>query len=152
MAGLALFNKESRQIQTAESKQFDQLDTNSTLGNRALLLQDAEAKLVELSAMFDASFKTWEPKYPADFDVVDVAALAQALTQIANAPDKTPKMRKLIAKVVVRILKELAASIATDAEFEEALKEIEEHDFTEPTMLPNPFGDEGEDEDEDEEE
>lgn len=151
MAGLALFNKESRQIQTAESKQFDQLDTNSTLGNRALLLQDAEAKLVELSAMFDASFKTWEPKYPADFDVVDVAALAQALTQIANAPDKTPKMRKLIAKVVVRILKELAASIATDAEFEEALKEIEEHDFKEPTMLPNPFGDEDDDEEDEDE-
>ena len=151
MAGLALFNKESRQIQTAESKAFDQLDTNSTLGNRALLLQAAEAKLLELSQMFDKNFKVWEPKYPADFDVVDVAALAQALTQVANAPDKTPKMRRLIAKAVVRILKELAASIATDEEFDEALKEIDEHDFAEPTMLPNPFGDEDEDEEEEEE-
>ena len=149
MAGLALFNKESRQIQTAESKQFDQLDTNSTLGNRALLLQAAEQKLVELSKMFDSSFKEWEPKYPVDFDVVDIAALAQALTQVANAPDKTPKMRRLVAKAVVRILKELAAGIATDEEFDDALKEIDEHDFAEPAMLPNPFGDD-EDEEEDE--
>ena len=139
MAGLALFNKESRQIQTAESKQFDQLDTNSTLGNRALVLQDAETKILELTKMFDPTFKAWEPTYPTDFDVVDVAGLSQALAQLGNMPNKTPKVKKIEAKAAVRVLKELAAGIATDAEIAEALAEIEETDFNAQTALPDPF-------------
>lgn len=139
MVGLALFNKETRQIQTAESKQFDQLDTNSTLANRALVLQHAEAALVELSAMFDGGFKKWEPAYPSKFDVVDVAALSAALTQTTNMPNKTPKVKKIEAKCSVRILKEVAAGYVTQEELDEALQEIEETDFKEQTSLPDPF-------------
>ena len=145
IAGLALFNKETRQVQTAESKQFDQMDTNSTLKNRALLLQEAETKLIELSKVFDKSFAAWEPVYPSEFDVVDVAALSQALVVAANAPDKTPLVRKLVAKANLRIIREIASSIATDAEFEEALQEIDEHKFEEQPFLPNPFADDGDD-------
>ena len=139
MAGLALFNRETRQVQTAESKRFDQMDTNSTLGNRAVLLEDAEKKLIALSKVFDASFKDWEPVYEKEFDVVDVAAISSALTQTANMPDKTPKVRKLIAKAHVRVLKEVGSGIATDEEFEEALDEIEETDFAEMNAFPDPF-------------
>ena len=139
-AGLALFNRETRQVQTAESKQFDQLDTNSTLGNRALLLQNAEKQLVELTKVFDPNFKGWDPVYTTEFDVVDVAALGAALQQAANVPDKTPKVRKLIAKANVRVLKEVGGGIAKDEEFEEAIKEIDETDFEKMgAMLPDPF-------------
>lgn len=140
IAGLALFGRETRQVQTAESKQFDQMDTNSTLENRALMLQEAEAKLVALSKDFDASFAAWEPTYPTDFDVVDVTALSAALAVAANTPDKTPLVRKIVAKANLRILREIADGVATDAEFEDALREIDEHDFSEPSLLPNPFG------------
>lgn len=150
MAGLALFNKETRQVQTAESKQFDQLDTNSTLGRRAIMLQNAEKALVELSRIFDKNFMAWEPSYPSKFDVVDVAELSQALVQMSNMPDKTPKVKQIMAKVAVRILKELAAGIIPNAEFEDALAEIDKHDFSEPAMLPNPFGDDDDDGDDDE--
>lgn len=139
MVGLALFNKETRQIQTAESKQFDQLDTNSTLANRALVLQRAEAALIELSQLFDKGFRVWEPAYPSKFDVVDVSALSQALTQTANMPNKTPKVKRIEAKCAVRVLKEVAAGSVTQEEIDEALAEIDETDFEEPTMLPNPF-------------
>lgn len=139
VAGLALFNRETRQVQTAESKQFDQMDTNSTLENRALLLQETEKKLVELSKVFDPSFKEYEPKYPSDFDVVDVAALSAALTSAANAPDKTPLVRKIIAKANLRILREICSGIATDEEFSAAIEEIDEHDFETQPTLPNPF-------------
>ena len=139
MVGLALFNKETRQVQTAESKQFDQLDTNSTLANRAIILQHAENALIELSQMFDKSFKAWEPAYPSKFDVVDVNALAQALTQTANMPNKTPKVKRIEAKCAVRVLKEVAAGSVTQEEFDEAMAEIDKTDFDEPTMLPNPF-------------
>lgn len=153
MAGLALFNKETRQLQTAESKQFDQLDTNSTLGNRALILQGAEEKAIELSKVFDPGFREWEPTYSTDFDVVDVAALGQALTQAANMPNLTPKVKKITAKIGVRVLKELAAGIVPDDEFAEALEEIEETDFEKQNALPDPFADpfgRGSDDEEDE--
>ena len=139
MVGLALFNKETRQVQTAESKQFDQLDTNSTLANRALVLQRAEAALIELSQLFDKGFAAWEPAYPSKFDVVDVAALSQALVQTANMPNKTPLVKKIEVKCAVRVLKEVAAGMVTQKEIDEALAEIDETDFEEPTMLPNPF-------------
>ncbi len=149
MVGLALFNKETRQIQTAESKQFDQLDTNSTLANRALVLQRAEAALIELSRMFDKSFHEWKPAYPSKFDVVDASALSQALVQTANMPNKTPKVKRIEAKCAVRVLKEVAAGSVPQEEIDDALAEIDETDFDEPTMLPNPFGkDGGEDDDE----
>jgi len=140
IAGLALFNRETRQVQTAESKQFDQMDTNSTLGNRAIMIQDAERKMIDLTKVFDPSFKSYDPVYPSDFDVVDVAALGSALQVAGNMPDKTPKMRKLLAKAQVRVVKELASGIATDDEINEVLDEIEEHDFETQTLLPNPFG------------
>ena len=152
MVGLALFNKETRQIQTAESKQFDQLDTNSTLANRAIVLQHAESSLIELSQMFDKNFKAWEPAYPSKFDVVDVAALSQTLTQTANMPNKTPKVKKIEAKCAVRVLKEVAAGSVTQEEIDAAMEEIDNTDFEEPTMLPNPFEglkNKGESEDED---
>ena len=139
MVGLALFNKESRQIQTAESKQFDQLDTNSTLANRAIILQHAESALIGLSQMFDKGFRAWEPAYPSKFDVVDVNALAQALTQTTNMPNKTPKVKRIEAKCAVRVLKEVAAGSVTQEEIDEAMAEIDETDFEEQTMLPNPF-------------
>lgn len=139
IAGLALFNRESRQVQTAESKRFDQMDTNATLGNRALLLQEAEHKAVELSVMFDKSFKSWESQYNTSFDVVDVASLGEALTLAANVPDKTPTIRKIIAKVQVKLLKEAAAGVVPEEDIEDAIREIDEKDFSDPEPLPNPF-------------
>ena len=134
-AGLALFNRETRQVQTAESKAFDQLDTNSTLGNRATLLQESEIKIVAMIKVFDPGFKGWEPKYETEFDVVDVVALGQALTLAANAPDKTPIVKKICAMINVRILKELSNGIVPDDVFDDALDEIEKHDFAAQTNV-----------------
>jgi len=108
MAGLALFNKEGRQIQTAESKQFDHLDTSSTLKNRALLMQEAEVKMVILSKDLDASFAEYVPVWPSSFDVVDVQALTSLLSVIANCPDLTPAMLKMYRLLVIEIMREVA--------------------------------------------
>lgn len=145
IAGLALFNKESRQAQTAESKQFDQLDTNATLKNRALLLQEAEAKMVALSRVFDPSFAAWEPKYPCDFDVVDVAGLSDALVKIDNMPSakKLPVVARFTLKASLRLLKEVAAGVISDDDISEALAEVDALSDEElagtPPALPDPF-------------
>ena len=124
MAGLSLFNKETRQIQTAESKQFDQLDTNSTLGHRALILQAAEKALVEMSRMFDGTFKVWDPVYPVKFDVIDTNALSGTLDVIANLPDVPPIIKKMVLKAALRIIREVGG--CDDDTFAEAEKKIDE--------------------------
>lgn len=142
MAGLALFNRETRQIQTAESKQFDQLDTNSTLGNRALLLQAAEKRLVETSAFFDGTFRAWTPVYPTKFDVVDVAALGQTIQIVNNMPDLPPAMRKLVLKAALRITREVGG--CDDDSYNDALGQIDALKDDQLTGgLPDPFAGRG---------
>lgn len=123
-AGLALFNKESRQIQTAESKQFDHLDTASTLANRALLMQEAEVSLVEMSKKIDADFLEYSPVWPQDFSIVDIAQISTAVLQVGNQPDLTPSMRKMVLLASVRVLEE--ACRFEDDLLNQAMKEIEE--------------------------
>ena len=138
MAGLSLFNKETRQIQTAESKQFDQLDTNSTLGHRALVLQAAERRLVELSAAFDGAFRAYDPLYPTKFDVCDTAALSSALQMVSNLPDVTPAMRKLVLKAALRIVREVGG--CDDAAYDDAVGQIDAiSDEQMSNALPDPF-------------
>jgi len=105
-AGLALFNKESRQMQTAESKQFDHLDTASTLSNRALLMQEAEVRLVGMSKTIDRDFKEYSPVWPQDFSIVDMTQMTAAIMQVGNQPDLTPSMRKMVLVAGVHMLEE----------------------------------------------
>lgn len=123
MCGLALFNRESRQVQTAESKSFDQLDTNATLGNRALILQQAETKLVALSKYFDSTFKVYTPQYNTKYDVVDVAALSQTITLCSQMSNATPQMRRVCLKAAVRLILEVGGMDAT--EYEQCNNEID---------------------------
>ncbi len=107
-AGLALFNKESRQIQTAESKQFDQLDTESTLQHRAMILQEVERKLVALSKMIDPLFVEYDPVWPRSFDVVDIEAETRAISMISHLPDRTPSMIKIAMLASVKLLESMS--------------------------------------------
>lgn len=127
MVGLSLFNRETRQIQTAESKQFDQLDTESTLKHRAQVLQEAEERLVVMSAVVDSLFKSYTPAWPTSFDVVDAQADSTALTLISNMPDVTPSMRKMVLLAAVRVL---TALNGYDKELlKKAQDEIDQMDF-----------------------
>lgn len=147
MAGLALFNRETRQIQTAEAKAFDQMDTNATLGNRALMLQDAEKRLVALSRYFDPSFREYEPVYPAKFDVVDAAAMSQAIQVVVNLPQATLGMRKICLRSSLKLLQEMGA--VEGADYDEAMAEIdalrraEDPSFRSPRFGAEDDGDDG---------
>ena len=146
MCGLALFNRESRQAQTAESKSFDQLDTNSTLGNRALILQHAETKLVGLSRYFDPSFAEYTPVYPSKFDVIDAVAMRDCIDLVGNMPNATTAMRKVALKAGLRLMLEMGG--CDSDEFKEASEEIDA--LTDADFTPvNPFADMPVDDDDD---
>lgn len=123
MSGLALFNRESRQVQTAESKAFDQMDTNATLGNRAQILQTAETAAVELSKYFDSTFSVYAPVYNTKFDVVDPEALSATVTQISQLPSITPIMRRVLLKTAMRIVRESGS--VDDETYQKAIEEID---------------------------
>ena len=139
MAGLALFNRETRQVQTAESKSFDQLDTNATLGNRALILQRAEEQAVELSVYYDSTFAKYAPVYNTKFDVVDVAALSQTVQTLSQLPNITPRMRRVILKSAMRVVLEVGGVSAE--EYDAIVAEIDAlpDEQLQPRML-DPFG------------
>lgn len=134
MAGLALFNRETRQVQTAEAKAFDQMDTNATLGNRALLLQEAERRLVALSLYFDPRFGRYDPVYPTKFDVIDAAAMSQAIQVVVNLPQATLGMRKICLRSGLRLLQDMGA--VEEDEYAETLEEIR---ALKPAVVPDPF-------------
>lgn len=106
MSGLALFNRETRAVQTAESKAFDQMDTNATLATRAQMLQTAEAAAVALSRYFDGTFAVYDPVYNQKFDVVDVDALGSTIQTISQMPNITPGMRRILLKTGIRLVLE----------------------------------------------
>lgn len=122
-AGLALFNKETRQVQTAESKQFDQLDTESTLKNRSLMMQQTEERLVKVSKIVDSTFTVYTATWPSSFDVVDTIAASQSLQLLLNLPGLPLAMRKLAMRGVLRTLEELGGG--DPKLIEEAKAEIE---------------------------
>lgn len=138
MCGLALFNRETRQVQTAESKSFDQLDTNATLGNRAAMLEEAERNAVALSEYFDSSFSKYQPEYSRNFDVVDVEAMSQSISTLSQLPNLTPKMQKLVLFCAIKIVREIGG--ADDKTYEEVYKEIE-NTPDEEFASKNPFDD-----------
>lgn len=102
--GLALFNREQRTVQTAESKAFDHLDTSATLKQRAELLQAAERATVTIIATLDPNFAAYEPIYNTDFDVPDVTGDAQALVQVGNVPGLTITQRKVLLRAATHVL------------------------------------------------
>ena len=147
-AGLALFNKESRQVQSAESKQFDHLDTESTLGQRAALLQTAEERLVAASVAMDPMFAAYEPSWPTQFNVSDPVADGAALSTLVSMPVITLTQRKVAAKVVTRLLTTYI-KIPDDmmTEIDREIDGMTEEDFT----VPGPFGPTRNDDDDDNE-
>jgi hypothetical protein len=123
MAGLSLFNRETRQVQSAESKQFDQLDTAAALRNRSMLFQEAEAKLVALSREIDSQFTVYGPKWPTDFDVPNTSEDVASLTQLGNFAELTPGMRRHALKAALRLMSQIEP--IEDAERRALLDEIE---------------------------
>ena len=148
-AGLSLFNRETRMIQTAESKQFDQLDTNATLAHRAMLLQNAEVQLIALSREFDNGFADYSPLYPSKFDVFDPQGVSTVLQTVMNMPKCTLSIRKMALIAAIRLLQSISTfdkELVDDAMNEvDELKEDEQDDFSFGALPPSKFGNADED-------
>lgn len=118
-AGLALFNKETRQVQSAESKQFDHLDTEMTLRSRASMLQQAEKAMVDISKALDSTFQAYEPEWSMSFDVSDLAEDSAALVTLQQIGSLTLTQRKVSLRAATAVLSRL---VRLSEEESEAIK------------------------------
>lgn len=147
-AGLSLFNKETRQVQSAESKQFDHLDTEATLRHRSALMQAAEERLVAVSKAIDPMFSDYAPQWPSRFDVTDPAADTAALSQLVTMPVITLTQRKVAARCLTRLLQSYVPISEEDqAEIDREIDGMEDEDFGLSNPPPPDFGEEDGDED-----
>jgi hypothetical protein len=93
---------ESRQVASAEAKAWDHLDTEAVLAERATILEEAEAKCIELSkALGGPIFTPYTVNYPRKFDLSDFAADIKAITE-ASALTIPPEGEKMLTKAALR--------------------------------------------------
>lgn len=84
VVGMAMNNPESKQVQSAESKRWDNLDPSAVLVERATMMEEAEKRVVELSNKLDNTFKVYEPSYQKSFNITDVKETFAALLELQN--------------------------------------------------------------------
>ncbi len=104
MAGLAMFAKESRQVASAEAKQWDHLDIEATLGSRARVLEEAETKLVQMSKEIDSQFKEYAPVWPHEFSIPNTEGNIDNLIKLGNFIDLPAPVEEWLRISVVELL------------------------------------------------
>ena len=108
IVGLAMQqHPDSRQSVSAESKAWDHLDPEAVLKERAQLLEESEAKAVELSRRLDNTFADYRPIYGKTFNVRDIAEDMATLLDLGKL-DLPPAARLEIQRAGIDILDRLA--------------------------------------------
>lgn len=130
VVGLAL-EQSSRQVESAESKAWDNLDVAAVMRSRAEILEDAERKAVEICKAWDSSFNEWTPVYNRDFDIGNFKDEINALIVAGNMPAPASVTREVVRKLVDR-LDRIGAPIDSDLR-EKIMGDID-------TWNPNDFG------------
>lgn len=102
VVGLAL-EKNSRQVASAESKAWDNLDVSAVMTARAEQLEDIERKVLDVCLAWEAGFDVWEPKYNTNFDVGDFEAEIAALVAAGNMSLPAKVAQYITRKIVERV-------------------------------------------------
>jgi len=64
-----LLRKSTKQAESAEAKQWDNIDLQAVMKQRAVILEEAEIKAVALSKKIDSGFSDYKPEYNKQFTV-----------------------------------------------------------------------------------
>lgn len=145
IVGLAMANKDTAQVQSADSKAWDNLDPAAVMRARAVKLEEAERKMIELSVMLDTGFKRYQPAYPRTFNLVDFAADIKGVVELDNSVSTTELRREM--ERIKAVLLSQRFGITADRR-KQILDDIDASDFSPPAVLPfSPFTRNEEDED-----
>ena len=136
VVGMALAVPESRQVASAESKEWDHLDIEAVLAERAAQLEAIERKMIEVSVSLDSTFAVYEPVYAREFDVTDIATDFQALLQLNNILT-TPLALREVQYATVHLLEKIAP--IPDDRKQEIMDELASAEPTPPPQSPEAF-------------
>lgn len=130
IVGLAMSSPDSRQVESAEAKAWKHLDPEAVLKERASMLEEAEAKGVEMSSRLGGPiFKPYVPIYGKSFDISDFAQDMASVTE-AGAMNLPPTAEKLLQKVAMRAVGKRFE--ITKEELKTVLAEIDAYDPIQP--------------------
>jgi hypothetical protein len=126
IVGLGMSVPESRQVQSAEAKQWDHLDPEAVLRERAALLEEVETKAADLSAEIGGPVWTpYTPIYAKAFDISDFESDMRAATSVSGLT-LPPKAEKLVVKAAVRaVAKRFSVS---ESDLAAALAEVDTYE------------------------
>jgi len=137
---------DSKQMQSAESKAWDYLELEQLLKHRALTLQSAERKAVQISNAWDNNFPNYQPEYNLRFDVENFVQDIQAIVMASQVSMPDEMTRVLLGKLF-KAVRRIGGDELAPAEIKTVLEAIENY-----TALRSlPFGFESTEEEEEEE-
>ncbi len=114
--------KDTADAESADAKQFDHLDINAVLRERALSIQRLETRAVQMSLEFDSTFPEYEPIYPTEFSVADPGLMVESAERLKNLGVALP--RKLLV-AIVRAVAEMIPNVS-ESERQAIEKEVDE--------------------------
>lgn len=102
IVGLAMKTPQTRQVASAASKEWDHLDTEAVLAERATILEESEEKCIEMSkAIGGPIFTPYTVAYARKFDLSDFVEDIKAIT-LATGMTMPPEAEKMLVKAALR--------------------------------------------------
>ena len=129
VVGLGLSKqKDTADAESADAKQWDHLDINAVLRERALSIQRLEVRAVKMSLQFDREFPAYDPVYPTEFNIGNPADIIACAKELHDLGVPLPKalliaMVRAIAEMIPNISEKERLTIGQQAE-----KALEEED------------------------
>jgi len=105
VVGLAI-QGESRQAQTAESKEWDHLNVQQFLASRVDMLEQAELQVWDLMRRWDNSIEVPSISYNREFSVVDLGDSVKALLDLKTL-NAGPEFHREVIRAGVRLLEKI---------------------------------------------
>jgi len=128
IVGLAMANPETNQVQSANSKAWDNLDPSNTMRTRAIMLEEAETKAVALSKKIDSQFPEYKPEYPRQFDIPEPGQDIATIVQLGNMQLPESGQRELM-KASMKLLGAIVSIPKT--RMQEIMSDIDKMDIKE---------------------
>lgn len=95
-----MLRSESRAAQSGEAKAWDFLEVEQLMKDRALMLEEAERRAIEISKEWDSSFKEYNPQWPKKFSIRDFAADIASLIDLTAVPMPEGMSKELLKKLL----------------------------------------------------
>jgi hypothetical protein len=116
--------------ESADAKQYDNLDPQAVLRNYAQQIAEAEAKAWKMTADLDSDIEAVEPEYADKFRVSNIYEDFKSIV-LASGMDLPDSVKKLVARAALDGVLEISSLKMSEADYASALEDISKMEFDE---------------------